>query len=332
MSHPSTAARLAIPVRSGLAVAAGLLLAGGALAGCGGSKAAAGQAAAQASATGSQQGRCRIRRQCPAAFGTLAEIDGHVLQVQNQATGQVSVSYSTSTTFSQTRTVTAAAAEGRHLRDGGRPAQPSPAARRRRLAEPTRPAFRRPACRSRPRSTAVARSPAWRPRPVASVRPAERLAVRPAERLSVRPAERPAVRPGRRLRRIRHRQGERRQRGTPDRADAGARPAGGQTVTVTLTASTTYTETVPATAAALRVGECVRPPARRAPPERSRRPGSRSARPARTAAPPAASAADRQPARPRPVPDMTGRTAVGWAGVGCCWSAPCWRSGWSRRA
>ncbi len=103
MSHRSTTFRLAVPARGALVLAGGLLLAGTVLAGCAGGK----PAAAQSSPSGSQQpGRAGFAGAGePAAFGLLAEIDAHVLQVQNQATGQVSVSYSTSTEFSQTRQV-----------------------------------------------------------------------------------------------------------------------------------------------------------------------------------------------------------------------------------
>ena len=260
MSHPSTAAaRLVIPVRSGLALAAGLLLTGAVLAGCAASKSASGQAAAQASAAGSQQGRSGFGGG-PAAFGTLAEIDGQVLQVQNQATGQVSVSYSASTAFSRTESVTAAqlkvgscvTAVGQRTGSSGSPS----------AAQSRSTSF--------PAATVQISAPVNGSCTLAG--PGGRGGTRPSGFPSGRPSGFPSNRPS----------GfpSNRPSGFPSGQGGGfgefatgkvsavsgstvtvQTPARGQqaasTVTVTLTASTTYTETVPATAAALRVGECV---------------------------------------------------------------------------
>jgi len=250
MSHPQATARLAIPVRGGLMLATALLLADAVLAGCAAGKSAAGQAVP----TGSQQGRSGFGGG-PAAFGTLAEIDGRVLQVQNQATGQVSVSYSASTAFAQTRTVTVAA-----IRVGScvtvigqrRQASGSPS------AAPSR-AGSIPAASVQISATVNGSC-------LAGI---GRGGGRPSGFPSGRPSGFPSGRPT----------------GFPSGRQSGGgfagfgafatgkvsaiggssltvqTPARGQqaasTVTVTLSASTSYTETGPATAAALRVGECL---------------------------------------------------------------------------
>jgi len=94
-----------------LAVTAALVLTGGVLAACGGSKAAGSQvSAAEGQGGGSGQGGGGGRGgQFPGAFGTLAEIDGSTLQVQNAQSGQVAVTYGSSTTFTESTTTTAAA-------------------------------------------------------------------------------------------------------------------------------------------------------------------------------------------------------------------------------
>ncbi len=86
--------------------AAALLLAGSLLAGCGGTS-----KAASTTPTGSaspQAGRPQ-RGAAPGTFGTAAEISGSTIQVQNPSTGQVSVTFTSTTRFVLTRTVTSAA-------------------------------------------------------------------------------------------------------------------------------------------------------------------------------------------------------------------------------
>lgn len=87
----------------GVLVVAGLLLAA-----CGGSKSTS---AAGPSAVPSGNGRpagsgAGVRG--PAAYGLAAAINGHTIEVQDPATGQVSVVYTSKTTFSQARTTSAA--------------------------------------------------------------------------------------------------------------------------------------------------------------------------------------------------------------------------------
>lgn len=103
--------RTRLRVRGSLfAVTAVLVLTGGVLAACGGSKAAGSQApAAEGPGNGQGAGTGRGTGQFPGASGTLAEIDGTTLQVQNAQSGQVAVTYSASTTFSQSSATTAAA-------------------------------------------------------------------------------------------------------------------------------------------------------------------------------------------------------------------------------
>jgi hypothetical protein len=255
------ATRLVPPVRGVLVLAAGLLLAGLGLAGCaGGKSASAPSAAAQTSSADGQQGqRQGFGAGGPAAFGVLAEIDGHVLQVQNPSSGQVSVSYSTGTTFSQTKQVTATAlrvgdcvtAMGQRSTgsSSGRPSA-SPSA-------------------SRPGNFPAASVQITAPVNGScgfggfgggrGARPSGFPSGRPSGFPSGRPSDFPSGRPGGGF-------------GFGDfatgtvsalspgsmtvRTPARGQQAGG-TVTVTLTESTSYTETVPASAAALQVGECV---------------------------------------------------------------------------
>ena len=250
MSLPS----IAPPARGALLLAAGLLLAGAGLAGCAGGKSGSGpSAAAQTSAAGAQQGRRQgFGAGGPAASGLLAEIDGHVLQVQNQSTGQVSVSYSTGTTFSQTEQVTAAALR---LGDcvtavGQRNQSASPA--------PSSSAADRPTnfpAASVQISAPVNGSCGFDGTAGRGVRPTGR----PSGFPSGRPSNFPSGRPGGGFGFGDFATGTVSALGTGSmtvHTAARGQQAGG-TVTVLLTAGTSYTETLPATAAALRVGECV---------------------------------------------------------------------------
>lgn len=98
--------RTRLRARGLITLAGALVLTGGLLAACGGSK-AAGSQAPQSEAPG--QGQGQRQAQLPGASGTLAEIDGTTLQVQNPQSGQVAVTYGSSTAFTQTTTATAAA-------------------------------------------------------------------------------------------------------------------------------------------------------------------------------------------------------------------------------
>ena len=265
--------RLAVPARGALVLAGGLLLAGTVLAGCAAGKPAAGQAAAQRPPSGSRQpGRAGFGGAGgPAAFGLLAEIDAHVLQVQNQSTGQVSVSYSATTEFSQTKQVTRTALQvgacvtaiGQRSPSSGSPSaspsggssgQPSP---------PTTFAAASVQIASAVNGSCVTAGLAGgrggtRPSGFPSGRPNGFPSGRPSGFPSGRPSNLPSG-----------------QRGgfgfgnfatgkVTSLSSAGMTvqtPARGQQpasmVTVTLSATTSYTETLPATASALRVGECV---------------------------------------------------------------------------
>ena len=92
-------------LRLGLGAAA-VLLAGAALAGCGATSKAS-SAAPVAPASG-QAGR-QSRGAAPGAFGTAAAISGSTIQVQDPATGQVAVTFTAKTRFALTRAVTSAA-------------------------------------------------------------------------------------------------------------------------------------------------------------------------------------------------------------------------------
>ena len=278
MRHP--AFRLAVPAPYGLA--GGLLLAGAVLAGCAGGKPTAGQAAAPGSPSRSQQpGRAGFGGTGgPAAFGLLAEIDAHVLQVQNQSTGQVSVSYSASTEFSQTKQVTRTAlrvgdcvtaigqrsAPSAGSASAGSPSAGSPSAGSP-SASPPAGSSGQP---SRPTSFAAASvqiSSAVNGSCVTGGLGGARGGTRPSGFPSGRPSGFPSGRPSDRP------SGQRGGFGFGDFATGkvSSLSAAGMTVqgpgrgsqqatsttTVTLSASTSYTETMPATAAALRVGECV---------------------------------------------------------------------------
>ena len=258
MIHPPTT-RLVPPVRGTTALAAALLLAGLGLAGCAGGKSAAGQAAAQTSAAGNQQGQRQGFGGGPAAFGLLAEIDGHVLQVQNPSTGQVSVSYSAGTTFSQTRPATLAAVQvGDCVTAIGQ---------RNQSTAPQSSGSASPRPTSFPASTVQISAPTdgscgfggrgGRPSGFPSGRPGGFPSGRPSGFPSGRPSGFPSGRAGGGFGEF--------AAGTVSTLGPGSMtvrsPARGQqagtTVTVLLTGSTSYTETGPATAAALRVGECV---------------------------------------------------------------------------
>jgi hypothetical protein len=110
ISIPATQPRLS---RNLLIVPLVLLLAGGVLAACGGSKAAssapAGPVATGSAVPSGNGGGNGAGGAAPAAYGLAAEITGSSIEVQDPATGQVTVSFTTSTAFSQTKTVTAAA-------------------------------------------------------------------------------------------------------------------------------------------------------------------------------------------------------------------------------
>ncbi|HEU5268822.1 MAG TPA: DUF5666 domain-containing protein [Jatrophihabitans sp.] len=269
MNDPATAVRLGLasPVRGAAALAAALLLAGVGLAGCAGGKSATGQAAARTSAAGGQQGQRQGFGGGPAAAGLLAEIDGHVLQVQNPATGQVSVSYSTSTTFSQTTPATLAALKVGDCVTaiGQRSSSASPPSAGSAAPRPTDfPATSVQISAPTDGNCGFGGGRGVRPSGFPSGRPSSFPSGRPSGFPSGRPSGFPSGRPS----------------GFPGRAGGGfgefatgtvtvlgpgsmtvRSPARGQqagtTVTVLLTGSTSYTRTGPATAAALRVGECV---------------------------------------------------------------------------
>jgi hypothetical protein len=263
-----------LPVRGALVLAAGLLLAGAGLAGCAGAKAGSGpSAAAQTSSAGSQRQGQGFGAGGPAASGLLAEIDGHVLQVQNQSTGQLSVSYSTGTTFSQTKQVTAAAlkvgdcvtAVGQRSQSAGSPAASSSGSAAPGSSEAGRPTDF-PAM-SVQISVPVNGSCGFAGGFGGGVRPSGFPSGRPSNFPSGRPSNFPSGRPS----------------NFPSGRAGGGFGFGGfttgtvsalvadsmtvhttargqqasGTTTVLLTAGTSYTETLPATAAALRVGECL---------------------------------------------------------------------------
>jgi hypothetical protein len=100
--------RLRLPYRSLLLTGAGLLLLAG-LAGCGTSKASTNGAASVVPLPSGSRGPGAGRGAAPAAYGMAAAISGNSVQVQDPATGQVTVTFTASTGFSQTRSVTVAA-------------------------------------------------------------------------------------------------------------------------------------------------------------------------------------------------------------------------------
>ncbi|HJQ03505.1 MAG TPA: DUF5666 domain-containing protein [Jatrophihabitans sp.] len=91
-----------------LGSAAALLLAAGLLVACGGSSSASSPTVSQQStgAAGPSDGRGGFGGGAPpGASGVLAEVTGNSLEVQNQTTGQVTVTFTASTAFSQSKTV-----------------------------------------------------------------------------------------------------------------------------------------------------------------------------------------------------------------------------------
>ncbi|MEO6700377.1 MAG: DUF5666 domain-containing protein [Jatrophihabitantaceae bacterium] len=99
--------RLPVPWRAGLVAGSALLMAAG-LAGCGGSKPAASTPSIPPIASGAAGGR-GAGGPAPAAFGVAAAISGSSIEVQDPNTGQVTVNFTSKTAFSQTRTVSATA-------------------------------------------------------------------------------------------------------------------------------------------------------------------------------------------------------------------------------
>lgn len=92
-----------------VAVVAGGLLAATALSGCGGGASAKGTPGTPASsASGAASSRAGRPPAAPAASGLIAEIAGTTMQVQNQQTGQVAVTWSGATKFSHTVSATLA--------------------------------------------------------------------------------------------------------------------------------------------------------------------------------------------------------------------------------
>jgi hypothetical protein len=85
---------------------AALLVAVGLLAACGGSGPSSSAVSQQSSGAGAAgTGRGGFGGAPPGAFGVLAEITGNSLEVQNQTTGQVTVTFTAGTAFSQSRSV-----------------------------------------------------------------------------------------------------------------------------------------------------------------------------------------------------------------------------------
>ena len=217
-------------------------------------------------------GPAPARRRRPGRVRHAGRDRRHTLQVQNQSTGQVSVSYSATTTFSQTRRSPSTALQGRRLRDRDRPAQP---------AERLRPAPPAPSPSSRPTSFPAASvqisAPVQRQLHRRRVRRRDRQLV--ARRPSGRPSGFPAARPA-----AARRPAQRRPAGhgggfgfgdfatgTVSALSAGSMTVqtlargqqAGQHRHVTLSASTSYTETVHGhRRGARRSANACRPPAR----------------------------------------------------------------------
>jgi len=232
-------------------VAGALLLTAGLLAACGGTPAKASSqpqpAGNSAAGTGPGGGG---NGQFPGATGTLAQITGTTLQVQNPSSGQVAVNYTGSTAFTQTKTVTVAALKvGDCVTVTGQASASS---------SPTVSPSSRPT--SFPAATVAISAPVSGSCTAAGGRFGG--GARPSGFPSGRPSNFPSGRPS----------------GAGGRGFGGdfatgsvtavtssqltvAVPARGQqaagTDTVTLGPSTSYTETVAATPAALKVGECV---------------------------------------------------------------------------
>lgn len=79
-----------------------------ALAACSSSSKSSSNASAASSAPSSGSGSGRTGQPAPAAFGLAAAISGNTIEVQDPSTGQVSVTYSTSTKFTQSKKETVA--------------------------------------------------------------------------------------------------------------------------------------------------------------------------------------------------------------------------------
>jgi hypothetical protein len=256
--HPTRASRL--DLRRPLLLAATLLAAGAALVACGTSKAASNQPSAAPISTAAGN-----RGAVPGAFGTLAEIDGHILEVQNQATGQVSVSYSAATTFSLTRTVTVAAlrvgdcvvATGQRSRSSGSAGSPAPSPSSRPTSFPASSVQISTPVRGTCIATGFGGGTGNRSSGFPSGRPSGFSSGRPSSRPSGFPS-------GGRGNGSAFGFGEF-ATGTVLSLSTGSMtvqtPARGSqpatTDTITLSASTSYTETGTATAAALKVGQCI---------------------------------------------------------------------------
>ncbi|MGH8962349.1 MAG: hypothetical protein ACRDWT_14355 [Jatrophihabitantaceae bacterium] len=97
-SHPLTARRLTLATAGGLAGALLLSACGGATAGTGVST----PPSSTSSSGASGAGPARTGNVGPAASGLVAQISGTTMQVQNQQSGQVAVTWSASTRFTQT--------------------------------------------------------------------------------------------------------------------------------------------------------------------------------------------------------------------------------------
>jgi hypothetical protein len=262
ISIPAAQARLS---RNLLIVPVVLLLAGGVLAACGGSKAASNAPVATGSAVASGNGAGnRAGGAAPAAYGLAAEITGSSIEVQDPATGQVTVNFTTSTAFSQTKTVTAVAikvggcvtaigARTGPASGAGGAASPAPSASGQRAAAPT--SFT---------AASVVISPAVNGSCSATAFGGGGRGARPSG--SVRPT---GARPsgsggfgsgfggggfgtGVASGKVSQLAGSVMQLQVPAR---GNQPA--SVDTVTLAASTTYTQTATVTSTALKVGECV---------------------------------------------------------------------------
>src|SRR6185437_4189216 len=107
MIQTSRPLRLRLPYRGLLVTGAGLLLMAGLVACGASSKASTGAGPIVPLPSGSRgPGRGGAG---PAAYGMAAAIAGNSVQVQDPATGQVTVSFTASTGFSQTKSVTIAA-------------------------------------------------------------------------------------------------------------------------------------------------------------------------------------------------------------------------------
>lgn len=207
------------------ALAAGLGAVALLAAACGGS--AAGTTPSTAPTTTPSTGAAQ-----PGAFGTIAAVAGSTLQVQNPATGQVAVKYTPTTKISEEVTATrAAVVTGRCVTVTGRPGSSGTFTARTVLVDQSGAGCAR---RFTPRPGAK-RSATPRPKASGSARArAARAALGTVT--SVTPTAFVIT-------------GEQRAR-----TGASASPT---TITVTTDSATTYRQIVPATSAALKVGQCV---------------------------------------------------------------------------